>query len=170
MKKWLKVLLGIIFFAVLLGLILYAIVRPGNPDDDKRPVSTEPIFPQQTNIQPVAAAQTLEACYRAYLSALDRGLTPDSEEVQRLLAGCLTADAISLRVPASFEAGYDFVLQGQDYSQSWLSNVSTTVQSSNGERTLVRLALGAGIDIHLLDVTLIRETSSWKIDDVQPAD
>lgn len=110
------------------------------------------------------------AFYSWYLAALNKEESPIDEHdpllneyvTERLLK------KIHLLIKSPDGMDDDYFLQDQDYSDSWVNNVSISRFTLNGNRASGDVTLGRDpTDQQHLLVTLVQEHDGWKIDDVE---
>ncbi|WP_455813830.1 DUF3828 domain-containing protein [Pseudomonas graminis] len=108
--------------------------------------------------------------YSWYLAALNKEESPIDEHdpllneyvTERLLK------KINLLIKSPDGMDDDYFLQDQDYSDSWVNNVSVSRFTLNGNRASGDVTLGRDpTDQQHLLVTLVQEHDGWKIDDVE---
>lgn len=110
------------------------------------------------------------AFYNWYLTALSQEESPIDEH-DPLLKEYVTErllKKITLLIKSPQGMDDDYFLQDQDYSDSWVNNVSASDFTLNGNQASGDVVLGRDpADRQQLLVTLIHEHDGWKIDDVQ---
>lgn len=108
--------------------------------------------------------------YSWYLTALSKDESPIDEHAP-LLKTYVTTSLLNkinelIKTPDGMDD--DFFLQDQDYSDSWVGNVSVGHFTLNGDTASGDVTLGSDpADRQLLLVTLHKEASRWKINDVE---
>ena len=141
MKKWLLMLV--------VSFVAFQAAAAAHNDD-----------PQSTSL----------AFYSWYLAALNKEESPIDEHdpllneyvTERLLT------KINLLIKSPDGMDDDYFLQDQDYSDSWVNNVSVSRFTLNGNRASGDVTLGRDpADQQHLLVTLLQDHDGWKIDDVE---
>lgn len=116
---------------------------------------------------PEAVSQSF---YSWYLTALSKDESPIDEH-DPLLTTFVTPkllNKINVLIKSPDGMDDDFFLQDQDYSDSWVDHVSVGRFTLNGVSASGDVTLGNDPDDQqLLLVTLHKEASGWKIDDVE---
>jgi len=141
MKKWLLMLV--------VSFVAFQVAAAAHNDD-----------PQSTSL----------AFYSWYLAALNKEESPIDEH-DPLLNGYVTErllKKINLLIKSPDGMDDDYFLQDQDYSDSWVNNVSVSRFTLNGNRASGDVTLGRDpADQQHLLVTLVQDHDGWKIDDVE---
>ncbi|KGT92253.1 periplasmic protein [Erwinia typographi] len=108
--------------------------------------------------------------YSWYLTALSKDESPIDEHDPLLKTYVTTGllDKINVLIKSPDGMDDDFFLQDQDYSDSWVDHVSVGHFTLDGTTASGDVTLGNDpADRQLLLVTLHKEASGWKIDDVE---
>lgn len=115
---------------------------------------------------PLAPDATVSAFYGWYLHALSADHDPLHDDKAQLSTYVSTAliREIERQINSPNGLDADYFIQSQDYLDDWLTNISVTKTTINGDTASVVVTLGTTKEsIWKLGVTLKKERNLWKI-------
>jgi hypothetical protein len=171
MKRGLILLATVVFFLLLLGAVLYAVLRQAPAPSPNATTS----FPAGTLVGTGASTEASPATFTSgfyswYLSHYVADPAFDiSKEFATNAPTWLTADFIGRYADTASTTGMNPILLAQDYAPSWPSSIAVRIVSQTDAAADVTVSLGTGMELHALAVHLVHVTSGWRIASVTPA-
>ena len=120
--------------------------------------------------QVVSPEQTAKDFYKWYLSELNAEREPIRDNKRLMLQKVSTRLGKWLYSTAYEEYGADYVLDAQDYEQSWVNGISAAPAATNGNVSNVKLTFTpkrgtySGFGVRRMNIRLVKENGAWKID------
>jgi hypothetical protein len=118
-------------------------------------------FPPPTQAEQSPADFT-RSFYAWYVTSLANGTLNTAAYTQELPRLLTPEFAANLDTITESTDG-DPITLAQDYYPSWLTNITATILTQNSSAAQVRVSLGTGSELHVLDVTLMKMNGAWKI-------
>jgi len=114
-------------------------------------------------------ADTSKSFYKWYLHELNAERSPADEKAKiRTFISARLAKWIGSKAYAEYDA--DYFIDAQDYGQGWENNINISKVVVTGNTATLRVTLADGKDgpmgTQILDLKLLKEGGSWKIDRV----
>jgi hypothetical protein len=161
MKKWL--IGGIILLIVVIGAFVFLFILPRNTTLGTN-TSSFPLSAEQKVTQPDAFVTNF---YTWYLTEFSSDIQFDSNpKFIGAITNWLTPSFAANLKAISDSTEQDPILLAQDYQNSWLQNITTTILSSTPTTSNVLLSLGTPAEFHQLVVHLVLIGGVWHIDSV----
>ena len=120
--------------------------------------------------QVVSPEQTAKDFYKWYLSELNAEREPIRDNKRLMLQKVSTRLGKWLYSTAYEEYGADYILDAQDYEQSWVNGISAAPAATNGNVSNVKLTFTpkrgthSGFGVRRMNIRLVKENGAWKID------
>lgn len=160
-----KIAIVVIFLLLVLGVILFAFLRPKSSSTEQLP-ATETVGSMVQDPEQFAGY-----FYEWYLLNSSRNeFFPYSEDAQEALGEWLTAEfAASWDEQVTNSNGMDPVLLTDDITQLLKSSVTANLMSSSGQSAVVTVTLSDGVISQTYDVGLAKDRSgTWRVSSVIP--
>jgi len=174
-----KILVGIgafIFFAVVIGLLLYKVLGGTSSttslENNASKIDTA-LTERLKNTDISSPEGATYACYTWYLQYAN--MYPISKEVvtkNQTIFHCFTKNFISAWAASIDTADHlDPVLRAADFGTSWLlTDIEVTQISADRDSSIVNVVLGAGsTETRMIPVHVLKIEDKWKIDSVESA-
>lgn len=135
-----------------------------------QPAQNVPL-PKQISNQTSSPAQFAANFYTWYLQGLMSNQSfSNSNQFKSGITDWLTPDFITNWSTIIENTDMNPVLLAQDYANSWLTNINTSVVTQTATTTTVLVSLGTSSQIHNLTVDLMNiADGTWRIASVTPA-
>lgn len=167
MKKALIIFVVAVIFLGILGAVLFKVFAPSSSSQVPQQTANLPMVqqtPTATNVQgPDGLASS---CYKWYISYFaNTSSKPSETDYQNGVNACFTSEFIN-SWPSGENVDMDPVLLSQDYQNSWVDSVRTTVLASSVTTGSVLIQLGTGSTEKDLLLTLEKTSLGWRISNV----
>lgn len=158
----------ILFFLLLLGLLLMKLLHGSDKEQSKTTsTATFPTMQDATVILPVDSTPQLVAqqCYAWYVQyfASTKDWTYDHVSTNPLVKRCFSAPFIQSWRNVFNVSETDPVLISPDYYTTWLSSVTTRIESQLSGTSDVEVTLGTDSQTQVLSTRLERTDAGWQI-------
>jgi hypothetical protein len=112
-------------------------------------------------------AETIRGFYRWYIGVVSANRTPARSEMKPFATNRLLNE-IEKKSRGPDGLGADYFLDAQDFDKDWSKNISVKGVSIQGDKATATVEFrGREIARHSLQVALVRESGSWKVDKVK---
>jgi hypothetical protein len=161
MKKLLFII-GIIIILIAIGIVSFIFFSPKSSPGLSG--NTFPISSDQQVPQPDVYATNFYKWYiLQFKNDVDFNATPDLKKQLLTWVTPQFADQFENIIQST---GSDPVLLAQDYQDSWLTDVSSSVLSNSGTAATILVSLGSVNDLHQLVVNLVLVDGYWRVNSV----
>jgi hypothetical protein len=181
MNYW-KLLLGI-FVVIFIGgcVYLYILTSPEKPVATVTTPTTTPstdnsyfgqstqtttIVPVTPEAQATDPSEFTKNFYAWYLDGFKNITFSRSDKFKSEINNWLTPDFLQNWSAITQDSGSDPVLLAQDYFDSWITNMQTSITTQTATTSTVMLTLGTSSQKNILSVSLVKHDTSWRIDSV----
>jgi hypothetical protein len=120
--------------------------------------------------QSLTPEQTAKDFYKWYLTELNAEREPIRDNKRLMLQKVSARLGKWLYSKAYEEYGADYILDAQDYEQSWANGISAAPAVTKGNASTVRLTLTpkkgtySGFGVRKMNIKLVKENGVWMID------